>query len=105
PAGATTLWEIPDAEARRKLAADNIIVCPAQTGATDCCGSCGLCWHPSAKTKTIGFIAHGARGGHGQHDQHATRRQQSPPAVETPAAAEPIDDAAFERFMRDGRRR
>lgn len=21
------------------------VMCPAQTGATDCCGTCGLCWH------------------------------------------------------------
>lgn len=31
------------------------IPCPAQTGATDCCATCGLCW---ATTRNIGFARH-----------------------------------------------
>lgn len=31
------------------------IVCPAQTGATDCCATCALCWH---STKSIAFERH-----------------------------------------------
>lgn len=31
------------------------IVCPAETGATDCCGTCGLCW---TSDKRIVFIEH-----------------------------------------------
>jgi hypothetical protein len=31
------------------------IVCPAQTGKTDCCGTCGLCW---TTPKIIEFIRH-----------------------------------------------
>lgn len=31
------------------------IVCPAQTGRTDCCGTCALCW---ATPKTIAFLRH-----------------------------------------------
>lgn len=31
------------------------IVCPAQTGQTDCCGTCGLCWN---STTPIVFITH-----------------------------------------------
>lgn len=31
------------------------IVCPAQTDATDCCGTCGLCW---STDKNILFLAH-----------------------------------------------
>lgn len=31
------------------------IVCPAQTGRTDCCGTCGLCW---ATQKPINFLEH-----------------------------------------------
>lgn len=38
---------------------DDIIMCPAQTGSTDCCATCGLCWSPAAKDKTIGFLQHG----------------------------------------------
>lgn len=34
------------------------IVCPAQTNKTDCCGTCGLCWSPAARDKTIAFIEH-----------------------------------------------
>lgn len=34
----------------------NGIVCPAETGKTDCCGSCALCW--AAPEKTIVFLEH-----------------------------------------------
>lgn len=31
------------------------VICPAQTGATDCCATCGLCW---ASPRTIEFLRH-----------------------------------------------
>jgi hypothetical protein len=31
------------------------LVCPAQTGGTDCCATCGLCW---ASAQTIEFLRH-----------------------------------------------
>lgn len=31
------------------------LICPAQTGGTDCCATCGLCWH---STRTIAFLRH-----------------------------------------------
>lgn len=31
------------------------VVCPAQTGKTDCCGTCGFCWHSD---RTIAFLRH-----------------------------------------------
>lgn len=31
------------------------VVCPAQTGATDCCSTCGLCW---TMEKTVEFLQH-----------------------------------------------
>ncbi len=31
------------------------IACPAQTGKTDCCGTCGLCWQTD---RNIAFLAH-----------------------------------------------
>jgi hypothetical protein len=31
------------------------IVCPAQTGRSDCCGTCALCW---STPKTIAFREH-----------------------------------------------
>lgn len=52
--GATTIWRMPEDDNVREG-----IVCPAQTGKTDCCGSCGLCWAVSAKETPIVFIAHG----------------------------------------------
>jgi hypothetical protein len=36
--------------------ASPIIICPAQTGKTDCCGTCALCW--AAPNKTIAFLRH-----------------------------------------------
>lgn len=33
----------------------NQIVCPAQTGKTDCCATCALCWHSD---RTIAFLRH-----------------------------------------------
>jgi hypothetical protein len=48
---AATIWEVPT----EPVVAEGI-VCPAQTGGTDCCGTCGLCW---STTKNIAFIAHG----------------------------------------------
>lgn len=31
------------------------VVCPAQTGRSDCCGTCGLCWQT---TRNIAFLVH-----------------------------------------------
>jgi hypothetical protein len=31
------------------------LICPAQTGGTDCCATCALCWH---STRTIAFLRH-----------------------------------------------
>lgn len=59
PGRVITLWNVPDIA---ELAERDIIVCPAQTGATETCGTCGLCWSESAREKTIAFVAHGARG-------------------------------------------
>ncbi|HWG06015.1 MAG TPA: hypothetical protein VG271_13460 [Beijerinckiaceae bacterium] len=48
---------------KRPEDADGSIVCPAQTGATRSCGTCGLCFTRSF-TKTVAFVEHGmkARG-------------------------------------------
>lgn len=35
------------------------IVCPAQTGRTACCGTCGLCWAEAAWRHPIAFLQHG----------------------------------------------
>jgi hypothetical protein len=54
--GATTIWRMPEDDRVWEG-----IVCPAQTGKTACCGTCGLCWAATAKTDTIAFIAHGPK--------------------------------------------
>lgn len=38
---------------------EGAIICPVQTGASDCCGTCGLCWAKPARAKTIAFLRHG----------------------------------------------
>lgn len=40
---------------------DDGLVCPAQTDATACCASCGLCWEGHARNDTIVFIKHGPK--------------------------------------------
>lgn len=37
------------------------IVCPAQTDATACCASCGLCWDMKTQFDTIVFVKHGPK--------------------------------------------
>ena len=43
----------------------DILMCPAQTGKTECCATCALCWAdaPSVLEKAIGFLRHGMRRG------------------------------------------
>lgn len=52
--GATVITRIPES---------NIVpegyVCPAETSDTDCCATCGLCWSPAMRDKTIVFVQHG----------------------------------------------
>lgn len=55
--GATTIWRKPEAST-----VPEGIVCPAQTDATACCATCGLCWNDGARSKTIVFIGHGGVG-------------------------------------------
>lgn len=43
----------------------DVIVCPAQTGGTDACATCGLCWAPAAREKTIAFLRHGMKRARG----------------------------------------
>lgn len=39
----------------------DVIVCPAQVEATASCSTCGLCWAPAARGKTIAFLRHGIK--------------------------------------------
>lgn len=38
--------------------AKNAVVCPAQTGRTNCCGTCALCWSPAMRDIPIAFLQH-----------------------------------------------
>lgn len=56
---AIALWETPEPGQTHMNGA---LICPAQTKATDCCGTCGLCWSPAMKETPIGFVTHGRVG-------------------------------------------
>lgn len=87
PQGATTIF--------RKAEADNVpegIVCPMQTGKTDCCGTCGLCWSEAAKDKTIVFMAHGRVGG--KPGPRKARAPEDPAPLQSPARLRTIPRAS-----------
>ena len=48
-------------EEAAEYAANGVIMCPAQTKATEACATCGLCWAESARDKAIGFLIHGRK--------------------------------------------
>lgn len=60
PAGAAQAATIWRAGARGRQPEG--IVCPAQTGGTAACATCGLCWAPAALGERILFVGHGKRG-------------------------------------------
>jgi hypothetical protein len=37
---------------------EGAIICPAQTGKTLACGTCGLCWAEAARERTVAFLRH-----------------------------------------------
>lgn len=58
----------------------DVIMCPAQTGATVSCGTCALCWEPGARRKTIAFLLHGMKTTRKPRKPRlkVTRRSKSP---------------------------
>ncbi len=54
PRQATTIWRQPE-DAR----VPEGLVCPASSGRTQACSTCGLCWAPEAAGDRIVFIGHG----------------------------------------------
>lgn len=56
PTRAVTIDRVPEAPR-----VPEGIVCPAQSERTAACGTCGLCWAPSAKDEAIVFVKHGAK--------------------------------------------
>ncbi|MGE5510304.1 MAG: hypothetical protein ACM31O_03520 [Bacteroidota bacterium] len=53
PGGAIVVNSVEEARSLRAIA------CPAETDDTACCATCGLCWSPQARGKTIAFLRHG----------------------------------------------
>ena len=47
---------VDEADAR-----ENVVMCPAQTKASECCATCGLCWSHALRDKSIGFLRHGMK--------------------------------------------
>lgn len=56
PDGAVVVGDVPTTAMLKQG-----IFCPAQSDATACCATCGLCWEPSAAEKTILFVKHGPK--------------------------------------------
>lgn len=50
-----------DAPPRGSAEGAGIIMCPAQTGETAACATCGICWSDAAWDKCIGFMKHGMK--------------------------------------------
>ena len=54
---ATTIWR------RDRGKQPEGLVCPASSGDTEACGTCGLCWNPYAWQQRIVFLGHGMNRG------------------------------------------
>lgn len=78
---ATTIWRQPEAG----VVAEGI-VCPAQTGGTQACATCGLCWAPAAAGKRIVFIGHGMRRRGGKGGEMADKE----PGAAAPATGDAL---------------
>ena len=64
------------------------IVCPAQTEATGCCGTCGMCWAEAAKDKTVVFVLHGRKSPKGRRKKAPDLPPQSS-AADGPSKGKP----------------
>lgn len=62
PMEATTFWDAP---APGQTHNGDALICPAQSGRTDCCATCGLCWHAAMDGTAIAFVGHGMRAATG----------------------------------------
>ncbi len=78
-----------DAHGRSPADLAAVIPCPAQMRPGVSCGSCGLCWSPSAWHRPIGFRLHGMvrRTGSGAPEPEARRTAAEPIAPRIAAAA------------------
>jgi hypothetical protein len=77
------------------------LVCPAQTDATACCSSCGLCWEPRMRGETIVFIKHGATSTNVTATSvMAAMREAAPPSEEPGDRARAIGTIPMPANMR-----
>lgn len=82
-----------------------VIVCPAQKVKTEACATCGLCWAPSARDKTIAFLKHGMKRG-GRRKANPEIRQPdretstAPASVNQPPPATKIEKMGAARDER-----
>lgn len=107
PDGAVVISHVPD-----RPRVDEGLVCPAQTEATGCCATCGLCWENGFRNETIVFVKHGrktmeaaaeAEMAHARGDaaklrrpQAATRRSRNAPLTGSdPADTRPVRPIAL----------
>lgn len=52
-------------------------VCPAQTGRSDCCATCGLCWSEAMKIHPVVFVLHGrTKRSKGNHHKAPEKKAQ-----------------------------
>lgn len=70
-----------DAADAAEMTERGIIMCPAQTNATEACASCGLCWVESARDKAIGFLRHGMKAKPPRLPKPANDEAVVPPAA------------------------
>lgn len=59
PGAARTI--VVETEDAAVLAQPDVILCPAQTKASEVCATCALCWSPAAWGKTVAFLRHGIK--------------------------------------------
>lgn len=72
----------------------NVIMCPAQVEKTTACATCGLCWAPAAREKTIGFLRHGMKRATGPRRPRTLFRRVGPIEARPALAATPEDRIA-----------
>jgi hypothetical protein len=65
----------------------DVIVCPAQTKASEACATCGLCWAEAARPKTIAFLKHGDDQVFGEASAPVEAAEESEPPEPEPAGA------------------
>lgn len=80
PDGAVVIGLVP-----KHPRVDEGLVCPAQTDATACCASCGLCWEAAGKRDCIVFIKHGPKSSEIEAQALSAKQDQ-----EAPRASEAI---------------